>query len=293
MISRSPPLITLPAALLLPLSLALASCSAVDLSRGAQEPPSLGAGAGRVIADKPATADYAAVLSRHVNERGRVDYAALKADRGPLDRYAASLGAVPAATYESWPDAEKIAFLINAYNAFTLVSIIDRYPVKSIRDIRGVWRGRRFSLAGRSLSLDAIEHQVLRKQFKEPRIHLAINCASIGCPVLRREPYSGERLAEQLDEQGRVMVRDPSQFRIDRTGRRVNVSSVFQWFGEDFEPATSAAEAIDGLSKRESAVMTFLARYLSPADRRFLEQGGYRVGYLDWDWGLNDSAGDG
>ncbi len=283
-------LIKLPVALLLPLSLSLASCAVPDLSRGDQQTSSWAAGAGTASTSKPATADYADVLRRHVDERGRVDYAALKADRGPLDRYALSLGAIPKATYEGWPEAEKIAFLINAYNAFTLVSIIDRYPVNSIRDIRGVWRGRRFPLAGQSLTLDAIEHQILRKQFQEPRIHLAVNCASIGCPVLRPEPYSGERLSQQLDEQGKAMVVDPSQFRIDRARGRVNVSSVFKWFGEDFEPLAAENGTIAGLTKRESGVVAFLIPYLSADDRRYLEKGGYKVGYLDWDWGLNDTS---
>ena len=282
--------IKLPVALLLPLSLSLASCAVPDLLRGDQQAPSLATGAGMASTSKPATADYADVLRRHVDESGRVDYAALKADRSPLDRYAASLGAIPRATYEGWPEAEKIAFLINAYNAFTLVSIIDRYPVNSIRDIRGVWRGRRFPLAGQSLTLDAIEHQILRKQFQEPRIHLAVNCASIGCPVLRPEPYSGERLSQQLDEQGKAMVGDPSQFRLDRARGRVNVSSVFKWFGEDFEPLAAEGGAIAGLSKRESGVVAFLSPYLSADDRRYLEKGGYKVGYLDWDWGLNDTS---
>ena len=241
-------------------------------------------------ADAMDHSDYAEVLRRFVNDRGGVDYAGLQADRDGLDRYVAALGAVPRSRFDAWPEPEQIAFLINAYNAFTLVSIVDRYPVKSIRDIPGVWRLRRFDLAGRRLTLDAIEHQILRRDYNEPRIHMAVNCASIGCPVLRQEPFTGERLDEQLEDQVRRMVRDPNQFRIDRPGGSVHISSVFDWFGEDFIPSFAPERPPGKLSDKQAAAVAFLAQYLPDEDRRHLKSGDYTLRYLDWDWGLNTAA---
>ena len=272
----------------------LASCSGAPL-------PGLPRGQAPLSFDGPASVSassavphdsnaYGEVLERFVDGRGRVDYAGLRADRAGLDRYAAALGAVPRATYQAWSEAEKIALLINAYNAMTLVSIIDRYPVDSIRDIRGVWRGRRFNVVGEPLSLDAIEHQVLRRQFNEPRIHLAVNCASIGCPVLRREPYNGARLDRQLEDQGRRLVRDPSQFRIDRDTGTVHVSAVFDWFGDDFLTTHAPATPFPGQSQRESAILAFLSGYLPEEEQQWLRRGGLKLRFLPWDWSLNDAS---
>jgi hypothetical protein len=162
--------------------------------------------------------------------------------------------------------------------------------VDSIRDIQGVWRGRRFAVVGEPLTLDDIEHQVLRRQFSEPRIHLAVNCASIGCPVLRREPYSGARLDRQLEDQGRRLVRDPSQFRIDRGTGTVHVSSVFDWFGDDFLTSHAPAAPFPGQSRRESAILAFLSGYVSEEERQWLRRGGLKLRYLPWDWALNDAS---
>ena len=127
--------------------------------------------------------DYTEVLQTYVNERGLVNYAGLQANRQQLDRFNQSLGAVTPETYSSWNEAEKIAFLINAYNAFTLQSIIDQDSIKdSIRDIPGVWNKRTFALAGEQKTLDNIEHDILRKDFNEPRLHVALVCAAISCP---------------------------------------------------------------------------------------------------------------
>lgn len=128
--------------------------------------------------------DYGEVLKTYVNDQGLVDYAALQTNRSQLDQFNQSLGEVNAETYGSWNEAEQIAFLINAYNAFTLQSIIDQEPLKdSIRDISGVWNRRKFILAGEEKTLDNIEHDTIRKNFNEPRIHVALVCAAMSCPL--------------------------------------------------------------------------------------------------------------
>ena len=154
-----------------------------------------------------AHARYAAVLREHLRG-GLVDYKALKAAPAELDAYLAALAAVKPAEYEAWPRADKIAFWINTYNAYTLKAILDHYPIKpnwraslrypksSIRQVPGVWDKLKFRVMGRELTLDGMEHDILRKQFNEPRAHMALVCASLGCPVLRPEPYTGAAVGQ-------------------------------------------------------------------------------------------------
>ena len=231
--------------------------------------------------------DYAAVLTTYVDDRGMIDYQGLQANRQQLDTFNAALGKVDPSTYEAWSESEQIAFLINAYNSFTLESIIDQDPLKkSIRDIPGVWRGRKFSIAGHSKTLDNIEHQTLRVDFNEPRIHSALVCAAISCPVLRQEPYTGEKLDAQLDEQTRRFLASPHGLRIDRQENRVYISSIFKWFGKDWKPTYGVEGKFTG-NANERAVLNFISQYLNEEDREYLAQGNYRLRYLDYDWSLN------
>ncbi len=234
--------------------------------------------------------DYETVLSKYVSDEGFVDYEGLKNDREALDRFNASLGDVSPATYNSWSESERLAFLINAYNSLTLVSIIDNYPVESIRKIGGVWNGRRFPVAGQEVTLNNIEHDTIRVLFSEPRIHFAVNCASIGCPILRNEPFTGEALDTQLDEQVNVSFDGDLHFRIDRQENKVYLSAVFKWFGEDWEPGFSQEESLPGLNDRETAFANFASQYVGPEDREFLMRGGYDIAFIDWDWGLNEQS---
>ena len=242
-----------------------------------------------VVAAQPFTyQDYAAVLSQYVDASGRVDYEKLKNNRQKLDRFNAAIGSVARNTYESWTDEEKIAFLINAYNSLTLQAIVDNYPTESIRDIPGVWKRKQYKVIGQEVSLNDIEHEILRKEFDEPRIHMALVCASIGCPKLRTEPYTGEKLNAQLDDQTKVFLAISDNFRIDRPDNRVSVSSIFKWFGKDFQQSYGQKENFNNLNGKETAFLNFISQYLSPAEGNYLTQGGYKVSYLDYDWSLND-----
>ena len=167
-----------------------------------------------VTADQPFSYDdYANVLATYVDDQGLVDYSSLQANREQLDRFVASMGAVSEATFRSWGESEQLAFLINAYNAFTLQSIIDQEPLKkSIRNIPGVWKWRKFKIAGDNKTLDNIEHNTIRKDFNEPRIHVALVCAAISCPSLRTEPYTASELNQQLDDQVQKIYRQPPWF---------------------------------------------------------------------------------
>ncbi len=249
-------------------------------------------------------ADYAAMLARFVDEVGLVDYAGLKENRVLLDRYLGRLAGLRAQDVGAWPQADQIALYINAYNAFTLAAIVDHYPIEphwlaslrfpenSIRQIAGVWDELRWTLAGQPMTLDHIEHKILRERFREPRIHMALVCASKGCPPLRREPYEGRRLDEQLDDQARRFLAEPTKFRIDRDANRVYLSPIFQWFAADFAAVSQASAPPPGLARSEQAVLGFLARYLGAEDAAFLRAGGYTVTYLDYDWSLNEQPPD-
>ena len=218
-----------------------------------------------------------ALLKKHVvlldgGKASRLDYAGMAKDREALKRYLATLSAVTDAEFAREGPAAQMAFLINAYNAFIVEKILTRYP-----DIRSVWdfgklfgnpfRDRFFSLFGKPLSLDDIEHGTLRKIYREPRIHYAVNCASIGCPMLREEAYEGARLHQQLEEQAVRFLSDRSRNRY-RDGR-LEVSKIFDWYAEDFAPR-------EYYFQRYAAALGVPAG-VAPA-----------LSFLDYDWSLND-----
>ena len=230
---------------------------------------------------------YRAVLRTYVSDRGLVNYQQLKANRQQLDAFNASVGAVTPQTYAGWSDSEKIAFLINAYNAFTLQSIIDQNPIKnSIRDISGVWKGRKWLVAGEMKTLDDIEHKTIRRDFNEPRIHVALVCAAMSCPILRNEPYTAAQLDAQLEDQVRKFILSPHGFRIEKGEGRVHLSAIFKWYGKDWRQSYAVEGKFAG-NKNERAVLNFLSKYLSSADKQYLEQGRYKISYLNYDWSLN------
>lgn len=243
---------------------------------------------------------YSDALEIYVDERGLVDYAGLKNDRSKLDQFTDRLARIDESTYRGLEDHDKVAFWINAYNALTLRAIIDHYPIRSskirsliypensIRQIAGVWDELEFTVMKEPITLDEIEHEVLRKEFDEPRIHMALVCASIGCPALRREPYIGKRLESQLDDQTRRFLSEPRNFTIDREDDVVRLSSIFEWFTNDFAGHSDVQPVSTKLSRGERAVMGFLSRYLEDDDRNYVIGATYSAAYLPYDWSLND-----
>lgn len=230
---------------------------------------------------------YATILQTYVNEEGLVDYLALQANAQPLKDVVAQLGAVSSASYESWSEADQIAFLINAYNIITLDSIINQDPLKdSIKDIPGVWKFQTHTVMGKSLTLDNLEHDILRKDFVEPRIHAALVCAAISCPPLRREPYNGEALDVQLEDQVQIWMDSPIGLKIDRAQNQVSISAIFDWFGQDWQPQYGVESGFTG-NEKQRATLNFISNYVSPEDRTFLMEGDYSLNYLHYDWSLN------
>jgi hypothetical protein len=148
-------------------------------------------------------AAFTTILAKHVKGE-LVDYASIKKNPDPLIAYLDTLAAVPESAFNKWDRKQQMAFLINLYNAATLKLVIDHYPIKSIKDIggmKGPWKQEVVRLFGRFKTLDHVEHDLLRPIYQDPRVHFAVNCASIGCPALRAEAFQAARLDAQLDEQ--------------------------------------------------------------------------------------------
>jgi hypothetical protein len=244
--------------------------------------------------------NYADILKSYVDNKGMVNYRQLKANRSKLDTFAAEISKLDDQIYIKWSDNDKIAFWVNAYNALTLKAIIDNYPIKSsffksriypknsIRQISGVWDKKKYKVMDKTRTLEQIEHEILRKQFKEPGIHVALVCAAMGCPPLRNKPYSGDRLQEQFDDQTRRFLSDPKKFNIDREGRKVSLSPIFKWFGSDFISKYGKKKTLPRLSKNETAVINYLSRNLEKNDGDYLLKGNFKIKYLSYDWSLNE-----
>jgi hypothetical protein len=235
------------------------------------------------------------LLQRHVRlieggNASQVDYAGMGADRVLLDSYLQSLSAVSEREFSAWPEAERLAFLINAYNAWTVELILTEYPnLESIKDLgslfRSPWSRRFVPLFGNEVSLDYIEHDLIRgsQGYGEPRIHFAVNCASIGCPALRREAFSGARLEQQLEEATRLFLADRSRNRLD--GNTLRVSEIFDWYEEDFEQGWRGVNSVG----------QFLVQYREALDLpdavvEQLQRDDFRIRYLNYDWRLNSLA---
>jgi len=221
------------------------------------------------------------LLAAHVSPEGHVDYDAF----GQAPAFRAYLGALARADPALLEPAERLALWINAYNAYTIELIVRHDERKSIRNInralglfagKGPWKERLAEVGGRSYTLDEIEHDIIRREFDEPRIHFALVCAAVGCPPLRQEAFAGPRLEEQLQDQGRRFLLDsPEKNRVDAERRVVHLSPIFDWYREDF-PAGA-----EGLGR-------YLAAFFPPgAERALLESGSFRTSYTRYDWSLN------
>ncbi len=217
---------------------------------------------------------FTELLQKHVNSNGMVDYPGFLQDRDFLQNYLDQISNTDPSKFEN--ENQKLAFWINAYNAFTIALIVDHYPVKSITDlhpvvyipgIASVWNYHFFSIHNEPMSLHHIEHKILRKRFNEPRIHFAINCASMSCPVLRNEAYESDKLEAQLAHQTSLFINDPTRNKISNL--ELNLSKIFSWFQGDFTKEMSLVKFISIYSKIEISD--------NP-----------QIKYLSYDWSLNE-----
>ena len=243
------------------------------------------------------------LLKKHVRyveggNASRVNYAGIAKDRAQLKAVLDEYQKVTKAEFDGWTKPRQQAFLINAYNAFTVEKILTRYP-----DIKSIWdfgkffgnpfKDRFFTLLGRASTLDQVEHETLRKPgaYDEPRVHFAVNCASVGCPMLREEAFVAERLDAQLEEQALRFLSDRSRNRYHAESGRLEVSRIFDWFKEDW---TSGYRGFDGKSEPIRSREQYFAGYAAlladaPDHRKAIETRKAELRFLDYDWTLNDA----
>jgi hypothetical protein len=215
------------------------------------------------------------LLKSNVKPDGLVDYKGFIREKPKLEKYLKLLSE-NAPDRKTWSKNEQLAYWINVYNAFTVKLIVDFYPTKSIRDlgprikiplIKDVWHYKFFKIAGVEMSLDEVEHSILRKEFEEPRIHFAINCASVSCPPLLNEAFVVANLENQLTRVATTFINDPTRNKI--SSQSAQLSPIFSWFKGDFT--------------KKGTLIEFLNRYakvkLSP---------NARVTFMEYNWNLNE-----
>jgi hypothetical protein len=263
-----------------------------SLSFAAESQPSVATQVAASAAQQTLHKDWQYLVSQHVHpinqgHSSAVDYSAIQQDHAKLQGYLTQLSHITQTEFDAWDKSSQLAFLINAYNAWTLELILTEYPdIDSIKDLGGLfsspWDKSFIPLLGKTRSLNDIEHKLIRgsDRYNEPRIHFAVNCASIGCPALREEAYTGAKLEQQLNAQTERFLSDNS--RNVAKGDTVYLSAIFKWYGEDFTQGFGGADSVDA----------FLLLYpnalkLSPALQTTAEKQQLNVDFLDYNWSLN------
>ncbi|QDU96496.1 DUF547 domain-containing protein [Lignipirellula cremea] len=213
------------------------------------------------------------LLQTYVDEAGWVDYAGLRSREEQLDAY---LQVVAKAPFADLARDDKLALLINAYNAFTLKLILENHPLESIQQIPEAdrWDAVRWNVGGQVWSLNQIEHEQIRPRFVEPRIHFALVCAAVGCPPLRQEAFTPERLSQQLDSQAEYVHSHATWFAWKPEANTVELTKLYQWYSDDFDQAAGS-------------VIRFASRYSPPLATALETDAPLRKKWLPYDWSLN------
>lgn len=217
------------------------------------------------------------ILQKHTKMQKRqvlVNYKGIKQDPTNLNDYLKKLSGVRKTEFKRWSSDERLAFLINAYNAFTVKLVVDNYPVNSIKEIApwytNPWKMTFIDLLGEEVHLDHIEHVLIRENFDEPRIHFAVNCASLGCPSLFQKAFIGEKLDRQLEAATKHFILNNHKNDFDNKSGKLLVSRVFKWYSEDFE-------------KSHTTIEKFIRKYIAISEEKEIG-----LEYLDYNWSLND-----
>ncbi len=226
--------------------------------------------------------DWDALLKKHVKTTtiegvalNAIAYKDLKAD----PEFKKVVGGLKTASLKDLKTPEeKLTFWINVYNVLAVKVVVDNYPVKSIKDVgsvfKAVWKRPAGVVAGKERTLNEVEHEILRKM-GDPRIHVAIVCASVSCPDIRNEAYTAEQLDAQLDDQMRKFLENRGKgLKIDEKKKRIYLSAIFKWFKDDFES--------------QGGVISFISQYVSPSEKKNLQKFGKNLKYLDYNWELNE-----
>jgi len=229
--------------------------------------------------------NYNALLGKYI-KGNRVDYMNLRTDREILLTFTDALAAEsPDSAPDKYPGRrEKLAYWINAYNAFILKLILENYPVGSIKDIMfigfTVWL-KKNRIGGKEISFKALEDDIIRGRFKDPRIHFAINCASVSCPPIRNEAYVPDRLDQQLDESTADFINNDLNFMVDEKNRKIYLSAIFDWYRDDFLVWLTEVK-----NKPDPVILDYIELYYQGQFRPEWQK--YDLGYHEYDWSLND-----
>ena len=214
------------------------------------------------------TSEFNSLLQSHVTETGFVDYKSLKKNEAKLDAYLGYLNSTSPA--KDWSADKEKAFWINVYNAYTLKIILDNYPLKSITNINNdgktAWKTSFVKAGGKTYTLDHVEHEILRKKFKDPRIHVGVNCASGSCPKLGNMAFTEANIDSELERLMKEFINDSSRNKL--SAKKVEISEIFNWFKGDF---TANGSVIDYINKYAD----------SPVNKKA------KIKYLTYDWSLN------
>jgi len=218
---------------------------------------------------------YGKVLRTYVKD-GLVDYLGLKNNPENLKQFLNQSSSINEETFNKWNKDQQLAFLINLYNAQTLALVTENYPVKSFKDIAsdsgGPWKQPIVNLFGEKITLNTLENEVIRPKYHDPRIHFALVCAALGCPVLINTPYDPMKLDNQLDQQTKVFITDQNKNSIDKNQNVLMLSPIFDWFKEDF-------------IAKSGSVIEFVNPYFgNQVNNEF------KIEYTNYDWSLNDQA---
>jgi len=251
-----------------------------------------------------ALATYQDLLTLYLNDEGGVDYAAWNGSDSDRARLDAVLDAWLAKSPDSHPEnfssaSHRLGYWLNLYNALVIREVLRHWPLESVRDVRptllsklaplkGFFVGLRFTVGGQSMNLSVIENKVIRSQFKDARIHFALNCGSAACPILRRSVFDGDTLEEQLNEASRSFIADSNNVRVDVESRSVWLSKIFKWYAADFERHAKVETQNEG-----SSVLDFLLPFAEGPLQAALQQArdeGFGLKYPDYDWSLNGST---
>jgi hypothetical protein len=258
----------------------------------------LGLGYGSAFAFDHQHTVWDGLLQKHVRwinggSASQVDYSGFQRDAARLNEYLNALSRVSQAEFDGWSRDQQLAFLINAYNGFTVELILTKYPnLNSIKDLgsffRSPWKKRFFTLLGKERHLDEIEHDLIRAPgvYAEPRIHVAVVCASVGCPALRDEAFVAEKLDDQLEDSMRRFLADRSRNRFNERSGSLEVSKIFDWYRDDFSKGYGGYFSLASVFAKYAPLLAD-----DPAYQQLIREKRAAITFLEYDWSLNDTSG--
>jgi hypothetical protein len=231
-----------------------------------------------------------------------VNYRALKETPDVLNKYLKELANIDPEVFKKWTRQQQLALWINAYNAYTIKAVLDHYPIEhswladplgqypdnSIRQIKGVWDDMTWMVMGKKLTLNHMEHVIMRRELMDARIHFVLVCASKGCPYLESQAFEASGLDKRLDQAGINYIYDSRKVRIDRKNKILHLSQIYKWFDEDFEEGTQYKQLFKDYSSKEAGILSWVYRYANKEDQELLKNNTFKIAYLYYDWALNE-----